>query len=465
VPTHDGAEAEPLEARARTAVAAIPVDAITGARWSGLAGQEPTSVVVLDAFEFDDGGVLAILTALLPDGTAVTLTLPIEEAPPWSGLHRLATRGGSVAGLHGGRLVGRPGTAMMPGSPAAGPGNREPIAVRLSPADQTHTSVILDERSILKLYRRLTTGPNPEAEVLGALAAVSSAPVPAWHGAVELVPSSGAVTTLAIEQAFVPGVVDTFEFLADGLATWLAGDGERLSTDIATGSGIATGRLHAALAGVRGQAFLPRPATANDRAAWVEAAERVLSTAIGAVRPANRGLAGRLERWAPAIRRALRPLADPEIPVRLQRIHGDLHTGQILAVQGGTLLVDFEGDPTRDPTERRALRDPLRDVASFLRALDHVARSGYRRATAGAHGRAGRQAAAMRDGWINSSRGAFLAGYAAGLDAAAWSPPAAMLRALEVEKELSEFIYAATFLPEWLYAPTAAMDALLKAKR
>ena len=407
-----------------------------------------------------------MLEAPAPEGTLVRLTAPSETSPPWAGLHRMVAEGGTVPGLAGGRLVGRPGPGPMP---ARAPEAR--ASVRRSPGDQSHTSVVIDERSVLKLYRRLVVGQNVEAEVLEALARVTSAPVPAWHGSVQLELAGGESTAVAIEQDFVAGAVDAFEALADDIAAWLAGDRERdgVPTAIPRATGLAAGRLHAALASVASPSFGERAALHEERAASLRTAVASIDVGITSVAVVDPGVAVWLRASALAIAEALGPLADPTLPIRLQRIHGDLHLGQVLPVEDGVLLVDFEGDPMRTPDERRSLSSPLRDVAAFLRSIDHVARSGARRAAA-------RDPAARRtdragasdpdgslDGWIASARAAFLDGYRTGSDDPRWSPPEALLRAFEVEKELGEFVYAARYLPDWLYAPAGGMRSLLGA--
>ena len=461
--TDDGRGLERLEAWARAVVGAISPATLAAERWSGLRGRTPRSVELVDAFPFADGGILAVVEARPDDaGEPVRLTLPFPDAAPWSGLHVLASQGGEVFGARGGRLTGRPVGELREPRDGTGP----PSAIRMTSGDQSHTSVVIDERAILKLYRRLTPGPNAEAEVMGALAAIPDAPVPTWLGQVDLVHPGGQTTAVAIEQGFVAGALDPWELLADGLATWLETGRGPVGTAIPADAGLATGRLHAALAalgrrGVRG--FELRPATPDDRAAWQRRGEEGLAAAIRAIEPIDSDLAARLGKAMPAIRRSLRPLGDAAIPVRLQRIHGDLHVGQLLPAPSGMLIVDFEGDPMRAPEERRALGPPLQDVACFLRSIYHVARSGFRRAHERLGGQPGPDALTILDGWIRDARSVFTAGYAAGIGDPAWTPDRALLRALEVEKELGEFEYAARYLPAWLYAPAGGLRALLGA--
>jgi maltokinase len=457
-----------LESRARAAVIALTPAALAGERWSGLRAGEIGSIELLDTFAFQDGGALAVLVVrLATDPNPVRLTLPLEGPPPWPGLERLAATGGEVPGVLGGHLAGRPArpAESSPGDPWRA------STFRQASGDQSHTSVILDERRILKLYRRLPAGPNPEAELLAVLP--PEAPVPAWQGAVDMVFPDGSSTAVAAMQAFVPDALDAFEVLAEGLSAWLAGDepeGDGPALVIPAGTGTAAGRLHRALSAMHGPGFEVLEATAADRAAWLAAADQRLAAAIGVVRDVDPAMADRLDGAAPAIRRAFRPLGDPAIPVRLTRIHGDLHLGQVLATPRGILLVDFEGDPMLPPAARGLPAPPLRDVAAFLRSLDHVTQSGQRRArlrrraAAGGAvtGDAARAAARVAaEVWLGRAREAFLAAYATALGEPGWTPDRALLRAMEVDKEVGELVYAATFLPAWRYAPAGGMRALL----
>jgi trehalose synthase-fused probable maltokinase len=461
--------------RVLAALAALTPAAVGAARWSGLRGRTPTRLDVIDAFAFPEGGVLALLSAGSdPAEPPIRLSLPLADDPPWIALHSLATRGGAVRGASGGRLVGRPGPPadgtiggaerLDVGTRAPGAEAPRPVAVRASPGDQSHTSVIIGEGSILKLYRRLPPGRNPEAEVLAALAEVPDAPVPRWRGCVVFEAAHGGETEIAIVQDLVAGTLDAFEFLADSLAGWACGDGGPVSTEIAAAAGAATGRLHLDLAAIEHPGFGTGTANAAVRAAWMAAAGATLEAAVAAVGHVDEDLARRVAEAEPAIRRALRPLGDAAIPADVQRTHGDLHLGQVLATDAGVVLVDFEGDPGRPTAARRDLDTPLRDLAGFLRSLDHVARSGLRRArgrcaTAGPEGETTRVARVAP--WIEAARAAFLGAYATAIGDPAWAPDRALLRALVVEKELRELTYAADFLPGWLYAPTGGLRALL----
>ena len=468
--TDDHAARPEIIGRAARAVDDLGVDGLVAARWSGLAGRVVDRISIRDAFPLGIEGGIVVLQATLADGATALLTLPFDEPATWAGVHDLIARGGSVGGAYGGRLEGRPSPGQASHHRQAGldPGSLNRI--RAAPGDQSHTSVIVDEACFIKLYRRLSPGLNAEAEILAALALGPVVPVPAWQGSVDMILQGGEATSIAVEQSVAADALDAFEVLADGLAAWLQRSAGVVPTTLSGDIGAATGRLHLALATTPGSAFARREATPNDRASWLRTAETSVGVAIGCVGAVDPGLARWLERAAPAIRDALHPLEANRHAVTLQRIHGDLHLGQVLPTPQGVLLIDFEGDPTRDPSDRRSVAAPLRDVASMLRSIDHVARSGLRRAraptgntmvTADAADAADTVDASALESWIAAARSAFLQGYAAGLGDPAWLPDPDLLRALEMEKELAEFIYAATYLPAWLYAPTGGLRALL----
>ncbi len=144
------------------------------------------------------------------------------------------------------------------------------------------------------------------------------------------------------------------------------------------------------------------------------------------------------------------------------RIHGDLHLGQLLRLPDGYQIIDFEGDPLLPLEQRRALASPLRDVATMIRSLDHVASSARRRATLRAGGPLGHVGLDL-DAWFDRARARFLAAYRRGLRSVG-SPidvDEALLHAFELDKECLETTYAATFLPSWLEIATAGMQRVV----
>jgi predicted trehalose synthase len=206
----------------------------------------------------------------------------------------------------------------------------------------------------------------------------------------------------------------------------------------------------------------PRLATHDELRAWRLDAHRQLNLAIAAVAAVDPGAAEELRRDSAAIAaRASRFEAVATAPL-VMRIHADLHLGQVLVGGDGYRVIDFEGDPLRAMEGRRTPDSPLRDVASMPRSLDHVARSARRRAERRNGGRLERPGLDT-DAWIERARERFLGAYAAGLYRTG-SPiilDLDLLDAFEVAKETHEFVYAATVLLSWLWAPREGMRRLL----
>ena len=307
---------------------------------------------------------------------------------------------------------------------------------RVLTGEQSNTSLVFDEDGaptiILKLFRTLHHGENPDVTVQRALSAAGSPFVPHFLGSLDAEwpdvgrPSGTARGTLGFAQEFLPDARDGWSIAVE------AARDRRAFTEAARDLGVAVAGVHGALADA-----LPtrtgRPADAN---AAVASWRRRLAIAA-AEAP---GVAERRD----AIEARYRTVFDRRWP-RLQRIHGDLHLGQVLAVpDGGWRLVDFEGEPLRPMTERDAPDVPLRDVAGMLRSFDYAGAVG-----GGPESR----------GWADACRAAFLAGYAAVARAPAVDED--LLRALELDKAVYESIYEARNRPDWLPIPLAGIDAAL----
>ena len=353
-------------------------------------------------------------------------------------------------------LVCRPGRAMPAGIAAS--------AERDLGADQSNASVVLGETVLLKAFRRLQTGLNPELELVAFLAEEVGFPaVPPLAGFAEVVSARHGTTTVAVAQSFVADGTDLYESLAEAMAAWLLAPGEvslEFATEVPAELGTLVAGLHAALASRPYIADLaPRDATRDEILAWSAAARTHLDEALAV----TTGEEGRVLRsLAPSIAAELTVFDAMATVPRVIRAHGDLHLGQILIAPDGYRVVDFEGDPLSSIDERRAQRSALRDIASMLRSLDHVGRSAGRRAQARNGGPLVRAGLDL-DGWFVRARERFLDAYRDGLRDAgeAADIDVSLLRAFEIDKETAEFVYAATYLPSWLWAPTEGMAWLI----
>jgi len=390
------------------------------------------------------------------EGVARALLVAIAEGRTVAALPRETD--GQVRAI----LVCRPSAALATLAPAA-PAELAALSERALGADQSNSSAVLGESILVKVYRRLEEGLNPELELIAFLTEEAGfGAVPPLAGFAEMISADVGASTVAIAEAFVADGDDAYESIAESVTAWLLAPGAvsvEFATEVAADLGALTAGLHAALANANGiPDFEPRPATRDELRAWGRAARIQLSRAID-VAP---GEAGRLLRdLAPRIAAELTVFEALPAPPLLTRVHGDYHLGQVLIAPDGFRIVDFEGEPLRPLEARRAHQSPLRDVASMLRSLDHVGRSAARRAETRNGGRVESPGLDL-DGWLHRSRERFLDAYKIGLREAG-APIVVdpdLIRAFEIEKECYEFIYAATYLPSWLWAPTEGMRGL-----
>jgi maltose alpha-D-glucosyltransferase/alpha-amylase len=473
---------KPTRASVARAITALDRDAIAGARWFGAKGTNVTAATLDEAFLLDEAAphVLAIVTLSLDRGEAQRYSLALtgvspREAVPgdgaWRALAVAMGEGRTIPALTDdpgtparAALVCRPAPALrdlVPGGAREIHGGTE----RDLAADQSNTSAIIGEGLLLKAYRRLQPGLNPDLEMTAFLSEEAGFPaVPRLGGFAELVETRHGTTTVAMLQEYIADGVDAFESIAETLSAWLLAPGEvslEFATEVAADLGTLTAGLHAALADPHGvPEMAPREATRNEIRSWATGARRHLETALE-IAPDDAGRT--LRELAPRIAEALTVLdALPTAP-EVIRAHGDYHLGQVLVAPDGFRIIDFEGEPLSSPDERRAHRPALRDVASMLRSLDHVGRSAGRRAEASS-GAPLERAGLDLSGWLRRSRERFLEAYQAGLrEHRVWvAMDPDVLRAFEIDKELYEFAYAATYLPSWLYAPTEGMRALFE---
>lgn len=295
------------------------------------------------------------------------------------------------------------------------------LAPRLLDAEQSNTSVVYGDAYILKVFRRVQPGINPDWEVPWALAKLGCGRVPAPTAWFRTSQPYGA--TLGVLQPFLSGASDGW-----ALALRAVASGNDF-TEEAYELGRATAEVHQALA----EAFpggVGGPAPRSDVLAQ-EMTERLHATArsVPALRP-----------YVPGLRAAFDSL-DADRPA--QRIHGDLHLGQVLRSDREWFVIDFEGEPSRPLAERRSPHSPVRDVAGMLRSFDYAARTPR----------------PWHPEWARHCRDAYCAGYATG---AGWDPRGepGVLRAYETDRAVYEVLYEARHRPDWLPVPMAAIRRL-----
>ncbi|GAA6524656.1 aminoglycoside phosphotransferase [Intrasporangium sp. DVR] len=318
--------------------------------------------------------------------------------------------------------------------------------------EQSNTSIICRmsapgggpaEPLIVKVFRIVQHGDNPDVVVQSALTRDGSTRVPAafghLSGAWDDPTGSGAEQRghLAFAQEFIPGVEDAWRvaLVAAAAGTDFTARAEDL--------GVTTAEIHRSLAASLGR----EEATPEAQDALLRSMRERYAAAVAAVPDLSSraadvdNLLGRVRtvRWPP-----------------LQRIHGDYHLGQVLDVpQRGWVALDFEGEPLRPLSERVRPDLVQRDIAGMLRSFDYAAGS-VRLTDAG-------RADAAPEAWAADCRQAFLAGYesvAGEFDADGRT----LVRVLELDKALYEVVYEARNRPSWLQIPVHAVDRILSEK-
>jgi maltokinase len=311
-------------------------------------------------------------------------------------------------------------------------------------AEQSNTSLKYADIAILKVFRRLQPGVNPDIEIGEALTARGARHVPRLLGAVtaEL---DAEPYALAILQEYMTTATDGWELAktsvrdlfaeadlhAEEAGGDFAGEAHRLGTAVA--------EVHADLA----DAFGVFPA--EDLRARADAMTARLRTATEVV--------PQLEEIAPRLRLIYQQFAEAASEIELQRIHGDLHLGQALRTSHRWVLIDFEGEPMAALAERRRPDSTLRDVAGMLRSFDYA---GHHRAIEAGFEP---QLAYRAREWTERNCAAFCAGYAevTGTDPREHDIP---LRAFEADKAVYEAVYEARNRPSWLAIPLGSLTRL-----
>jgi maltose alpha-D-glucosyltransferase/alpha-amylase len=260
-------------------------------------------------------------------------------------------------------------------------------------AEQSNSSLIVDDAVMLKIFRKVAAGIHPEAEMSRHLTAQGFLNAPAMLGEVVHVSDNGQRNSLAVAQAFVRNqgdawtwALDQFNRALDDLVTQEESTEARADTlsdyaAVAAAIGRRLGEMHAVLARPSDDmAFAPETASERDIEAWVERAASQLDHAFAVLKQRRVWDDQEIDARAQALlsrqqllSRELRRLAQAGLGSPKTRIHGDFHLGQVLVASGDVYIIDFEGEPGRPLAERRAKASPMRDVAGLLRSFDYAA--------------------------------------------------------------------------------------------
>jgi maltokinase len=317
--------------------------------------------------------------------------------------------------------------------------------------EQSNTSLVLGEDLLLKVFRKVAPGSNPDIEIHAALTRAGSDTIAPLRGWIATIPNDdGESYELAMLQEFMRSGTDGWEYArasvrdlmmeadlhADEVGGDFAPEADRLGATVA--------RLHADLAA----ALETDEWDAGGLAELAARLHRRLDEAVAA--------APELAPYAAALAVTYDGVARLDTTVPIQRIHGDLHLGQALRTIGGWLIIDFEGEPAKPLAERRALDAPVRDVAGMLRSFDYAAYSLVLPSDMSS------QEHHRVDEWARRNRDAFLNGYAA---ESSVDPRdhGLLLRAYEIDKAAYEVVYEKRNRPSWVNIPLSAIERLADA--
>jgi maltose alpha-D-glucosyltransferase / alpha-amylase len=409
-------------------------------RWFGAKGRQVATVEVSDSIRLGSGrdagdGVVALVDVSFTEGEPATYALPIvgrreaDDVGPEHVLARVETDDGAwqlvdglrdartataLLGLVERRRVARGAQRRLVGSRAEGFARlrgSDPLEPHFSWGEQSNTSVTFGDRLVLKLFRRIGSGMNPELEVGRFLTDKTNfrhaAPT---AGAIELTGDGGPGATMAILQGYVQNEGDAWRYALDAIRQSferalalpsdqpvptadsslmdLVGDLPSLLTYDLIGPflgsawllGRRTAQLHLALASRPDDpAFAPEPITRMYQRSLYQS---MRSQAAGTLRRLGRirimpGVEELLDREHELLSR-FSVITGDRISGQRIRIHGDFHLGQILWTGRDFIIIDFEGEPARPLGERRIKRSPLRDVAGIIRSFDYATRTAMR---------------------------------------------------------------------------------------
>jgi maltose alpha-D-glucosyltransferase/alpha-amylase len=363
---------------------------------------------------------------------------------------------------------------------------RQPEHIRTIETDRPDSTALVDHDYVVKIYRTLEAGTNPEIEMGRFLTDVAGFPnTPALLGSVELV-DGNAKSSVGVVHAFVANQGELWAVTASYLDRFVEeqrllaasehpGEREEQMPYLRTMSqaGRRVAELHAALAGNSELAeFAPEPVRNEDIRRWTDEllalAGRVYDTLRlrrDTLKEIERQLADQLLALQAALPDVLETLLPRELEVLNIRHHGDLHLGQLLIVKDDIFIVDFAGEPRRTIAERRCKAPAARDVASLVRSIDYSATAAMERALKVAHDEHGKLGAALGE-WRDRATAAFLAAYREALaDHRLWpsDPNAAdgLLAFFLIEKAFNELEYELIYRPDWLRMPLAGIIRLL----
>jgi maltose alpha-D-glucosyltransferase/alpha-amylase len=461
------------------------LEMLPSARWFGGKGRPLKQIEVLDHGVIEDGPpalALAIVRVTFADeGPEHLYHLPlivddgathdaVEDLDRLGVLGDLMAHGTSIKGSQGVFQFGGPGL-----DPLSPPGSK---STRLLGAEQSNSSIVLDDQVVLKMFRKVEIGPNPDLELTRHLTNEGFQNIPLHVGEIvyegELEGEEISID-LGIAQQFIPNAVEGWTLVLQHLRSFYdevddqdAREDMRFLTEERAHEtllsierlGEVTALLHVALTRYEGEPDLaPEPIERFDLEAWAERARRSLVELV-------KGPAPELKDSAERINDRINQLRDVEDGGLKLRIHGDYHLGQAIYSTRGWMILDFEGEPARILEERREKQSPLRDVAGILRSFNYAAMSAlFERAQPGEP--SWDRLMPWAQVWESVAKERFLNAYLSRSHEGRFLPSdratqMTLLDVFEIDKALYELGYEHSHRPDWVLIPLQGISQVLE---
>ncbi|HZQ81651.1 MAG TPA: phosphotransferase [Gaiellaceae bacterium] len=425
------------------------IDFVTNQRWFGSKTREVAHADIVD-------------TAVLRD-TDPTLELQLVEIRFDTGTHEtyqlLADGGYDALGdprqvrelvhlMRSGAMLPAGDGVVEFGSVQGRTGAGELREARVVTAEQSNTSIVFDDELILKVFRRLEAGINPELELLRFLTErgfANIAQLAGWYAYA----GKQMTATLGILQQFVADGQDGWERALDAVES-----GDEAFVDSLRRLGEVTGKMHSILGSDPSDPnFCPEATSAESLGLLTATVDEEIETIFMDL-PDDAEELDPIRGRGEEVRERLRLLTNIGGAGRVIRHHGDFHLGQTLWSGNDWVILDFEGEPARSLPERRRKRSPLRDVAGMLRSFAYVHSAA--RILRGAD---------VPDDWEVRAREEFLEGYRDTIDKSLVPSGTAMdklLKVFELEKAVYELRYELNNRPDWVRIPVAGIVRMLE---
>jgi trehalose synthase-fused probable maltokinase len=322
--------------------------------------------------------------------------------------------------------------------------------VRLMGVEQSNSSLVIDERLVLKVFRKLEPGINPELEMLRFLSAHGFPNIAPLHGWYEY-EGTPLAATLGVAQQFFPDATGGWELALDKVATETEWFLDQLGS-----LGEVTAHMHTVLTSdASDPAFAPEEPSQEALSLLTATVDEDIERIFQRM-PDNEHL-GPIAGRGQDVRERLASRSQLGVGGRVIRTHGDYHLGQTLLTPRGWVIIDFEGEPARPLYERRGKRSPLRDIASMLRSFAYVASAV----------KIQRGQDAPED-FEARARERFLTHYLATVDPTLLPAGEAaitnLLSVFELEKAIYELQYELDNRPDWVQIPVAGIARLLESE-